>query len=378
VSTDSAGDPSDSAAIDALTAQGGPEWAEGRRPPQLPPRCGRSGRWQGGALAEGELQLLAAPGLADTLQFAGYVPLLRQRGIPTWLCAPRELHGLLQASAIEGPPLSPEDGELQGQGPWLPLLSLPGLLGVSDAPPNASVPCLRATPERIDHWHQRLAAEPRPLIGLGWQGNPLAEVTGGTFLSLQRGAEAEQLVTCRFRHRFAGRQDEVDATGDLLDSAALAHLAGGLGQPTWLLVQHEPDRRWGLVGEDSVWYPSLRLFRQRQPGDWGEVIKRLAAALAGAALTNVRQELTALRRTLAGLKLAIDPELVEALRQTNERLWRIEDDIREQERRQDFGARFVQLARSVYQDNDRRSALKRRINITYGSALIEEKSYAAD
>jgi P2-related tail formation protein len=132
------------------------------------------------------------------------------------------------------------------------------------------------------------------------------------------------------------------------------------------------------VGEDSVWYPSLRLFRQRQPGDWGEVIKRLAAALAGAALTNVRQELTALRRTLAGLKLAIDPELVEALRQTNERLWRIEDDIREQERRQDFGARFVQLARSVYQDNDRRSALKRRINITYGSALIEEKSYAAD
>ncbi len=67
---------------------------------------------------------------------------------------------------------------------------------------------------------------------------------------------------------------------------------------------------------------------------------------------------------------------MEALQQTNERLWRIEDDIREQERRQDFGERFVELARSVYQENDRRAALKRRINTSYGSALIEEKSYA--
>jgi phosphoglycerate-specific signal transduction histidine kinase len=98
--------------------------------------------------------------------------------------------------------------------------------------------------------------------------------------------------------------------------------------------------------------------------------------LAGDALTNVRQELAALRHALAGLKLAIDPELVEALQQTNERLWRIEDAIREQERRQDFGERFVELARSVYQENDRRAALKRRINTSYGSALIEEKSYA--
>jgi hypothetical protein len=213
----------------------------------------------------------------------------------------------------------------------------------------------------------------------------------------------------------------VDACWDFLDSAALvaccdlvissdsavAHLAGGLGQPTWLLLKHSPDWRWGLTGEDSVWYPSMRLFRQRQPGDWGEVIERVAAALAshalapilvpvslgelvdkitilqikeerlaGDALTNVRQELAALRHALAGLKLAIDPELVEALQQTNERLWRIEDDIREQERRQDFGERFVELARSVYQENDRRAALKRRINTSYGSALIEEKSYA--
>ena len=410
-----------------------------------------SPRWQGGPLAAGErLLLLAEQGLGDTLQFARYVPLLRQRGIPTRLCAPRALHGLLQASAIESQPLSPEEGERQGEGPWLPLLSLPGVLGVSADRPLASDPYLRPTPERIEHWRQRLAAENRPLIGLGWQGNPqaeagthqgrslplqtfapLAEVTGGTFLSLQKRAGAEQLPDCSFRQRFARCQREVDDSWDFLDSAALvaccdlvissdsalAHLAGGLGHPTWLLLKHVPDWRWGLAGEGSFWYPSLRLFRQRQPGDWDDVMGRVAGALAalpgaapaagqalgpilapvslgelvdkitilqikeehlrGDALANVRQELSALRLTLSGLKLAIDPELVDALRQTNERLWRIEDGIREQERRQDFGEGFVELARSVYRENDRRSALKRRINTTYGSALIEEKSSAA-
>jgi tetratricopeptide (TPR) repeat protein len=418
------------------------DWRLAARRPVIAHPPPDSPRWQGGPLAPGErLLLLAEQGLGDTLQFVRYLPLLRQRGISTQLCAPRELHGLLQASALESQPLSPGDGEIQGQGPWLPLLSLPGMLGVSADQPLASTPYLRPTPERIEHWRQRLAAEPRPLIGLGWQGNPqaeagthqgrsfpldtfapLAEVTGGTFLSLQKGAGSEQLHDCSFRQRFARSQDEVDASWDFLDSAALvaccdlvissdsalAHLAGGLGQPTWLLLKHIPDWRWGLEGEESFWYPSLRLFRQRQPGDWGEVMERVAAALAGQALgpilapvslgelvdkitilqikeerlggdalANVRQELAALRRILAGVKLAIDPELVDALRQTNERLWRIEDDIREQERRQDFGARFVELARSVYQENDRRSALKRRINTSYGSALIEEKSYAA-
>jgi tetratricopeptide (TPR) repeat protein len=407
-------------------------------------------RWEGGPLAAGErLLLLAEQGLGDTLQFARYVPLLRHRGIPTRLCAPRELHGLLQASAVESDPLCPEDAEIHREGPWLPLLSLPGLLGVSVNQPLASEPYLRTSPERMERWRRRLAGETRPLIGLGWQGNPLAEagtqrgrslplktfaplaeVTGGTFLSLQKGAGAEQLRDCGFRQRFAGCQDEVDASWDFLDAAALvaccdlvissdtalAHLAGGMGRPTWLLVKHVPDWRWGLVGEGSSWYPSLRVFRQRQPGDWAGVMGRVADALAalpaatpaagqalgpilapvslgelvdkitilqikeerlqGDALANVRHELSALRLTLSGLNLRIDPELIDSLRQTNERLWRIEDGIREQERRRDFGARFVELARSVYQENDRRSALKRQINTTYGSALIEEKSYA--
>jgi hypothetical protein len=96
-----------------------------------------------------------------------------------------------------------------------------------------------------------------------------------------------------------------------------------------------------------------------------------------AKLANVRRELAVLaavrdREVAPSAELA---GLADELRQLNEALWQVEDDIRDCERRQDFGPRFVELARSVYRHNDRRSALKRRINDLLGSRLIEEKSY---
>lgn len=85
----------------------------------------------------------------------------------------------------------------------------------------------------------------------------------------------------------------MDAALDFQDTAAIlvncdlvittdtcmAHLAGGLGVPTWLLLQRVPDWRWGLESETTFWYPSMRLFRQRHPGDWVEVIQRLQGEL---------------------------------------------------------------------------------------------------
>ena len=100
-------------------------------------------------------------------------------------------------------------------------------------------------------------------------------------------------------------------------------------------------------------------------------------------LKNVRVELAALeevwkdspygRAGRAGAAVAAD---IDALQRVNERLWVIEDDIREQERRKDFGAEFVRLARAVYFENDDRAAIKRRINLNLGSSIVEEKSYA--
>lgn len=97
-------------------------------------------------------------------------------------------------------------------------------------------------------------------------------------------------------------------------------------------------------------------------------------------LANVRRELELLESTWSGSHYAQQRDVsadVAALQAVNERLWDIEDDIRDQERAQAFGAEFVRLARAVYFENDERAAIKKRINTALGSAIVEEKSYAA-
>jgi hypothetical protein len=91
---------------------------------------------------------------------------------------------------------------------------------------------------------------------------------------------------------------------------------------------------------------------------------------------NAKQELLGLFAVLEWLQISIEPVLVEQLKAINRSLWELEDEIRALEKLQSFGARFVEVARAIYRDNDQRAALKRVINTRYGSALIEEKSYS--
>ena len=120
------------------------------------------------------------------------------------------------------------------------------------------------------------------------------------------------------------------------------------------------------------------------PVSWGELIDKItileikAARIAEPAkLANVKRELAALAKTrdAQGQAPAALADLAQKLRQVNETLWRIEDQIRECEAKRDFGAAFVELARSVYRTNDKRARLKRRVNELMGSELVEEKSY---
>jgi len=117
------------------------------------------------------------------------------------------------------------------------------------------------------------------------------------------------------------------------------------------------------------------------PISLGELIDKITILqiktnhLQGAALKHVTTELNALENTLKNLNLNVDPKLIQQLKEVNQNLWNIEDDIREQERQKNFGDTFIQLARSVYKQNDRRSAIKKEINSTYDSAFTEEKSY---
>lgn len=119
----------------------------------------------------------------------------------------------------------------------------------------------------------------------------------------------------------------------------------------------------------------------RIPVSIGELIDKITILeiklehLQSEALQNVERELGLLREVLSATDLTVAPELWNDLATINRSLWRIEDDIRELERRGSFDAEFIALARSVYQQNDRRAAIKKEINTTYGSSLVEEKAY---
>jgi len=201
---------------------------------------------------------------------------------------------------------------------------------------------------------------------------------------------------------------------------SISHLAGALGRPVWIAMRHVTDWRWMANGEATPWYPTARLFKQTRRGDWDDVFARIASELAKGASTpravdlavaaeaplipvslgelidkitileikseriddpkkcaNIRRELDLLSAVRAGPSLTgEEARLKGELRRVNELLWEIEDLIRTCEREQDFGQDFIMLARSVYKTNDRRSAIKRKINDLSGSAIVEEKSYS--
>ena len=157
-------------------------------------------------------------------------------------------------------------------------------------------------------WKHILSTENKPIIGINWQGNPTAEKnynkgrslpleTFSTlarnnnfkFLSLQKGFGSEQLDHCSFKNKFVDCQPEINATWDFLENAsiiencdliitsdtAIAHLAGALGYPTWVALKKIPEWRWMLDGYESPWYPSMKLYRQKERGNWEEIFETI-------------------------------------------------------------------------------------------------------
>ena len=284
---------------------------KGTSRPHALPKCSR---WDGGALPDKneQLAMVSEQGLGDTLMFMRYAIALRNQGIAVSLCAQPNLHTLIQASGIDPSPLTPQQGDQVTDGLWIPLLSVPQHLEVSPGNPIITEPYIKTTDELSAKWKGILSAAERPIIGINWQGNPKAEKTGlrgrslqleafapiasssqSSLLSLQKGFGSEQLETCSFKDRFVSCQDQINDTWDFLETAAIiancdlvitsdtsvAHLAGGMGKTTWLLLKKVPEWRWGLAGDTSFWYPSMHLFRQQQRGNWDEVIERVAVEL---------------------------------------------------------------------------------------------------
>ena len=254
-------------------------------------------RWRGEPLEGRRLLIWAEQGLGDTLQMVRWVERAAAAGGPVVLeCHPpltplfQNLPGVEQVVAI-GNPLPPCDLQI-------PLLSLPGLLGVDLQSLPGPVPYLQADPERVGRWREWLAAYRRPHWGLAWAGNPQFE--RDRYRSLP--AELCRPLLERPGTWFSVRPDAAPLPGvvplssrlkDFADTAALlqcldllisvdtapAHLAGAMGREVWILLPFAPDWRWMLERLDSPWYPSMRLFRQRSRGDWKGVIAEVVQAL---------------------------------------------------------------------------------------------------
>jgi Tfp pilus assembly protein PilF len=296
------------------------EWAEGweeyewrfRIPgvaPLMPPTM--KPQWDGSCLTDRTLLLIADQGFGDVIQFARYLPWAVARCGGVSIACPTEVRNLLRQVA-PGARQFLRWEDVHDYGAFCPLSGLPRLAGtrIDDVP--APIPYLRADPGRVTHWAERLGGlVPRGFrrIGVIWAGRPshnndrnrsarladfrpLADVPGIALLALQKGASSEQAGAWYGRApliNIGAEIDNYDDTMAILDNldllitvdTSVAHLAGAMGRPVWIMLPRAPDWRWLLDRSDTPWYPSARLFRQRQVRHWDDVVQAIATELRG-------------------------------------------------------------------------------------------------
>ena len=268
-------------------------------------------RWDGSPLNGKTLLITSEQGLGDSLHFIRYAPLAKERGATVVFDCPTPLTSLI--ATCPGVDRAAAKGEKATYDFHIPLLSLPGLLGVPPDAATAPIPYFRPDPERVEHWRNELANIPGLRVGIAWQGSkvhkgdrlrsvpltrfaPLAAVPGVSLLSIQKGAGSEQLTdgsandmgVIDLGSKIAPEMADAAALMMNLDlvvavDTAVVHLAGALGRPVWVAIPSAPDWRWMRKREDTPWYPTMRLFRQSARGEWDGVFGRLAAALSAAA-----------------------------------------------------------------------------------------------
>jgi tetratricopeptide (TPR) repeat protein len=268
------------------------------------PRPFAQPQWDGPDLQGQSIVLYGEQGLGDIIQFVRYVPLVAARGGRVTLISPMPLVGLLghlpgldQLIRLDEP--RPRFDQ------QCPLMSLPLIFWHEAKSLAGSAPYLKADAARTEFWAELLAREKRLKIGLAWAGSPkhkndrrrsiplsdfapLAKLNGVVFYSLQKGPAVLQSPPPGLPW-----VDETARLTDMSDTAALiqnldlvicvdtavAHLAGAMGKPVWMLLPFIPDWRWMWKREDSPWYPTMRLFRQPSAGDWAGVLEMVTREL---------------------------------------------------------------------------------------------------
>jgi hypothetical protein len=290
-----------------------------RRPTFSALRTGLSSRPWDGQRIDGTLLLYAEQGFGDTLQFCRLALLATCQARRTILEVQAELATLLRRSLpdIEVVPRSPSfpAGPRPHHDVHAALLDLPTLVGLDLDSIPAVTPYLAPDPAKTTVWAARIAARSagRHRIGLVWAGSaraedraaaevdrrrslpitslaPLASVRNAVFYSLQLGrpAEAAPLPLVDLTPHLTDFDETAAAIANLdlvvTVDTAVAHLAGALGRPVWVLSRADHCWRWLTDRTDSPWYPTLRLFRQRRPGDWAPTIAEVVEALTASAV----------------------------------------------------------------------------------------------
>ena len=255
-------------------------------------------------------------GYGDTFQFVRYLSRVQAAGGRVIFECHHHLSAVLQGcdgydEIVER--TTPQDIPMTSFDVQIHLRSLPRVLKTRLDNIPCDLPYIKAEPRRVEHWRKELAADKGYKVGIAWAGSPhhtnelnrscpLAEfaplgyIAGVSLYSLQKGPGSEQADTPPAGMQLIRVDKEMDQTARFVDTAALmanldliisidtsiVHLAGAMGRPVWTLLCATPDWRWMLERPDSSWYPTMRLFRQPQPGDWRRVIAQVREALPAA------------------------------------------------------------------------------------------------
>ena len=277
-----------------------PRFREGTRSYDMPLWLNRPGEDIAGKV----VLLHAEQGLGDTIHFVRYAPMLRRLGARVVLEVQAPLVVLLRGMADE---VIAEGAALPAHDMHCPLLSLPLAFRTEAASIPAPIPYIQADRSRRHAWQQALGPPTRRRVGIAFSGSPdhpedaLRSIPAGLLLPLLaqpgievhvvqkdiRPADTGALRMAQGVRIYGERLTDFAETAALLTQmdlvltvdTSLAHLAGAMGLPVWLLLQYSADFRWLRGRQDSPWYPTARLFRQTAPGRWEPVLARVADAL---------------------------------------------------------------------------------------------------
>jgi Flp pilus assembly protein TadD len=279
-------------------------WADHEARLDLPPvvsgtRRLAAPRWKGEPIAGRTILLHPEQGLGDTIQFLRYVPMVQATGAKIILEVPPGMKALCR---FQGVTLIQTGDDLPAYDVHAALMSLPAIFQTTLETIPASVPYLHQDAASSSAWASRLGPWNRMRVGIAWSGSG-ADVSRSLPLATLAPLLNRPDIECHVVQRDIRPTDDLSAFPDLIDhhgtlknfgitagllanmdlvvtvDTVIAHLAGALNIPAWVMLAHSPDWRWLRDREDTPWYPSLRLFRQKSRGNWASVLDAIATNL---------------------------------------------------------------------------------------------------